>query len=565
MSENTEVIVFANYEELILNKKQIEELLKYKIQQFDAIEQISYCSFLNMICQTTYMEELLNIQYREFRGLPTIRKIISGKQIIFHRDTLMFYISQIIANNVNGNSNITGHNDFYKTEYVDFGRCLLMSNSIINELKQEFFEREFIKSIPYHLPNTLYWYYYHRIIRYSYIYSHLLEALSEGRKDKLKRGINIIEERYNLKLNDLFDTVKKCFNWFLGLRENYRIRNLKPSENIHMFDYNNIHSFYIQRNNFIGSDTFIKVIDLFSKDFEGFRDRFIAEQSQRDIIDNDVYKYIRCFYDYPVYKINQNSYCIIDFKFLMERICTGLTWLIKSALETDNTYEDSLIKRIREQNGYLLELYFSELMKKIFGENVEITSEIKNSADATIETIFNGVKTFVLFEFTTKPYRIASLYNKSQKSFIDDIDRLLFKDHKKDMGKFVNMNKYISIIEGQCSDNKIIIPVIVTESPIGDYDLINRYGGYLDKTIQDRGLDYLLKWKPIILTLEDIEFFWGLTEQENITQEFIRMLLEWQNYPQKGKYWYYFGNFANREKFIVNNEYLKIFNKKNLM
>ena len=102
MDRNTKVVVYATYQEIILTPKQTFDALKRKIKQFDPIEQISYCSFLNMICQTCYIDELRNLQYNEFRGLPTIRKIIKGEELVFHRETLLFYISQVIDNDIFG-------------------------------------------------------------------------------------------------------------------------------------------------------------------------------------------------------------------------------------------------------------------------------------------------------------------------------------------------------------------------------------------------------------------------------------------------------------------------------
>lgn len=376
----------------------------------------------------------------------------------------------------------------------------------------------------------------------------------------------MLEAKYNIKLSDLFSVVKKFFTWFIGIQENFRMRNIVPKADFPMFNPKNIESFYIQLNNFKGVDTFLRIIDLFSKDFNGFKNRFAMESNQRDIIDNEVFKYIRCFYDYPIFKCSDEVYCIIDFKFFIERICRGLTWLIKAALKENASLNKPIDKGIDEQNGYLLELYFSKLMQNIFGINVKITSDIPNSPDAIIEVINNGVKTFVIMEFTTKQYRIASLYYSSAKCFFDDVDRILFKNDKKDMGKFQNLDKYVTNLEIENSGENIeIIPVLITENPIGDYDLINRNNEYLDKRLRENGLKAMLRWKPIILNLEDIEFFWGTHEPSTITHVLIEKLLKWRNNTEKGHYWYYFGNYANQDKgVIINDGYLRIFNHVNI-
>ena len=74
----------------------------------------------------------------------------------------------------------------------------------------------------------------------------------------------------------------------------------------------------------------------------------------------------------------------------------------------------------------------------------------------------------------------------------------------------------------------------------------------------------MLRWKPIILNLEDIEFFWGTHDQNTITNAFVENLLKWRNCNEKGQYWYYFGNYTNQDKLIINDEYLRIFNHQNI-
>ena len=133
------------------------------------------------------------------------------------------------------------------------------------------------------------------------------------------------------------------------------------------------------------------------------------------------------------------------------------------------------------------------------------------------------------------------------------------------MGRLRNLDKYVTNLEIECaSDNIEIIPLLVTESPIGDYDLINRNQGYLDKRLKENGLEAMLRWKPIIINLEDIGFFWRVNEQSTITHEFINKLLKWRNTADKGKYWYCFGNYSNNDKRIINNEYLKVFSHANI-
>lgn len=82
--------------------------------------------------------------------------------------------------------------------------------------------------------------------------------------------------------------------------------------------------------------------------------------------------------------------------------------------------------------------------------------------------------------------------------------------------------------------------------------------------IDKSNLSYLKQYKPIILSLDDIEMFWAVTDQKNILYEFISSLIEWRNCMNKGSYLYNFSNFITDNKIIKNESYLKIFNHNNL-
>lgn len=565
MSNNTEIVVYATYRDILLAPEERLEHLKNKIGQFDPVEQIAYCSFWNMICQTRDIDELRKMQYIEFRGLPNINEIIQRRELIFGRETLLYYISQVIKNNINGKSKITGQSDLFNPQYIDFGRCLLLSNSVINELKQGFYEREFIKNFPYDSPKTIYWHYYHRIIRYSFIYSELIPQLVETKRRALEAGIEAIKETHKITISNIFSAVKSLFVWFIGLKEGLLMRNEIPEDRSIMFNFENPLSFYIQRSNYKNFDTMIKVLDLFSMDYKGYQDEFAGASCFKDVIDNNVFKYIQCFYDNPVFKCSDDVYCILDLKFFLEKACKGIIWMMKGALKKESNINNSLGNNIFSENGYLIEAYFDKLMKQIFNEDVEITSNTNNSPDAIIGITHKEVKTFVVIEFTTKQNRIASLYNEDAKCFFEDVDRMLFKGDRSDKGKFINLNKYVTNIELNNKDEKInIIPILITESPIGDYDLLNRNQGYLDKKLNEKSLTSLQRWNPIILNLDDIEIFWGAHAQATITQDFVEKLIQWRTFKVKGEYWYSFSNYSTEGCRIVNEDYLKIFNHANL-
>ncbi len=169
-------------------------------------------------------------------------------------------------------------------------------------------------------------------------------------------------------------------------------------------------------------------------------------------------------------------------------------------------------------------------------------------------------KYIIIFEFTTKPYRISSLYNKTSKNFVEDLNRILFSDESSDKGKLLNLDKYVSDYK---EDGCIIIPILVTESWIGDYDLLNKIDSILSKNLQEHKLSNLLMFEPIILSLDDLETFWAVSTEGKESREFIELLKTWEK-VQKGQYWYNFASFVSEDKRATNKKYLDFFGTSNL-
>ncbi len=142
---------------------------------------------------------------------------------------------------------------------------------------------------------------------------------SVKQKDILQAGIKLIEEKYSIKFDDYIDTIKGLFIWFLAVKET----GLGSPH----FDMNNIRTFYIDENKFKGTAV-IPTVAALSKDIDGFYEEF--KKKRRDKIDNDLFCYMQAIFDYPIFKSSDTEYCIIDFKFLVEGICSGLVWKIDS-------------------------------------------------------------------------------------------------------------------------------------------------------------------------------------------------------------------------------------------
>jgi hypothetical protein len=541
----------ALYEDLfLLNESDVDHLINYKIKDFDPVESIRFSSFLNMICQTIPIDNLLQLQIRGtgrlFKKSDMINLYLNPK-IIYHRDNLLHYICRIISRKVNGSDKITGKGISSNPNLWKYGKVLLLINNKINILAyQQDFEREIIKSFPFYFPERLFRLFTQRIIRYSYIYKHILHRIKQNQKTVLLSGINLIEKKYNIKFDDYIDTIKELFIWFLGIKE--------TGLNSARFDMKNKETFYINKERFKGTQV-IPTLEALSRDIRGFCEEFNIKR--KDEIDNDVFCYFQSIFDYPIFK-NDIEFCIIDFKFLIEGICSGLIWKIESILKNNNKINHNM-QEIRGQYGNLLEEYFVFLMNKIFPE-INLTNNQEGKPDAVLEVNNNNENYIIIFEFTTKFYKISSLYNRTSENFKKDLTRMLFSNKRNDKGKFINLDKYMADYKKQ---NKIVIPILVTESWLGDYDLLNRIGNILKKKIQEHKLKNLNKFKPYILSLDDMETFWAISTKGKEGKEFITSLEIWEKI-QKGKFLYNFANFVSEEGRFNNQEYLNFFDAHNL-
>ena len=210
-----------------------------------------------------------------------------------------------------------------------------------------------------------------------------------------------------------------------------------------------------------------------------------------------------------------------------------------------------------------MEEYFCFLIKKIF-PTAQLTSDQAGNPDCIMEGIINGQSHVIIIEFSTKFYKISSLYNKSSQHFIDDLDRILFSQESSDRGEMVNLNRYINDYNDR--GVKKIIPILVTENWIGDFDLLNRIDDkILNKKIEEHKLDNLLIHKPIFLSLDDLEMFWAISTKGSEIEEFVSSLERWEKEEkEKEKHLYNYASYITDDKPIVNEGYIEYFDTTNL-
>ncbi len=455
---NTKIMTFLNYKSifsdvekngLILpvsyldNNKNLNDLIDSIIKNFDNFESVGYSSFLNAITQTCLAEESEKLGLGEIKNANF--KHVPKNGIIFHRDNLLFFIAKSLLKEC-GDLKITGQKTYKNAQ--NYYKALLLISQLIPDSS---LEKDFLlRAYPYYyVPQTSANIYEIRLQRYWYIYNDLLAKLDNSKKNHIQCGIKEIEKKANLSLKEYFHVVSQIYVWFLKI-PNIKRKNLKNPFQKLGFNYKNIDSFYIRKDNFGEDSDFLNLINHLSLGLEEFKEKMC--KSRKDSIDG-FYQHFQSFFDNPVFKINDENYCIIDLKFLLEGICSGFMWHI-------NNYSEQQLKLISEQYGYLLEYYFLELLEKIFGKN-----NIKRAAkDGQPDAILETDEYILVIEFTTEYYRFSSLYNEKTDLLKDDLHRLLFNSgkndakarNKKDKGKFFKLQNYIENIEG---NSKTIIPI----------------------------------------------------------------------------------------------------------
>ncbi|MDP2279901.1 MAG: hypothetical protein Q8K51_16985, partial [Nitrospirota bacterium] len=148
----------------------------------------------------------------------------------------------------------------------------------------------------------------------------------------------------------------------------------------------------------------------------------------------------------------------------------------------------------------------------------------------------------------------------------EDLHRLLFNTGKKDpmargkkaKGKFFQLNDYI---EQAKNNNKKIIPILVTENCLGDFDLLNKFDNYLENEINKNGLQNLRNRKSLIINLDDLEIFWAMSTENAAEADFIGCIESWEKAKaEKGPFHYNFSYFiVNKNNGIVRNAKYKEF------
>ncbi len=534
MAINTKIVTHLTYKELfdsfekngtvfpisiLKASEDIETQIEYLLTNMNPVEMTQFSSFLNMICQTRDTDKTMirGISLLEETGIIQKGRGFSNK-IVFHRENLLNLIGQILSKKLNGKDQLTGPghtaNQKKYTEAILLNNDLASMEAEANGTKNGIFIRDyFIREYPhYYLPDIARLMYGHRIVRYRYCFEQLLPNLDKVNIDEINKGINAFEQNSGVTLQEYIKVLNSLYAWFFEIP--FQNEKNPPALGTQKFgfDFQHLSSFYIQASLFKQDPSFLKAISHLSKDINALRSALEQEdQRPRDPI-TGYNKYIRVFFDNPVFKISEDFYCIIDLKFIIENVCGGLLWRIKS---------EGNLQNFKSAYGRLLEKYFQFIIQNIF-KNTKVSFGETAGADAVIETddcIF-------VMEFTTEYYRLSSLYNPTADGFLDDAYRILFntgKDdprarNKDDKGKLIKLNQYI---EDNKSKGKKIIPVIVTENFLGNHDLFNEFDNFCNSEIATKNLTNLEGIPPMFLCLDDLETFWGLFDPKDAVKGFV--------------------------------------------
>ncbi len=570
---NTTVITFLRYQDFfsqiekrglfipisyLSDDDNIDNLVTHFIENFDSIEAISYSSFLNAIVQTKDAEQTTKIGWNEIKQCKLVHNIdIINNGLIFHRDNLLYIIAQLMSKDKAGQTRITGQKTSDNAATYYKAVLLINSKAVFSppkSLSEQILLRDyFLRAYPYYyIPDEVENVYKMRFQRYWYVYNDLIEQFETNKMDKIKEGIELISKEFDLSLSDYFRVLIGIFIWFLNFPNTIRRNPLNNELKIAGFTYEKIETYYIEKQNFMGSDLF-KLIKHLALDIDKFNSQL--QKVRRDPIDG-FYKDFQSFFDWPVFKINEDKFCIIDLKFLFEGICSGFFWRLNEISSKD-------LQGIKQQYGNLLEIYFVELLNKIFDKKLNKNGKFNGYPDAILETDTH----ILIFEFTVEYYRFASLYSEDLGLFFKDIYRLLFNEgkhdlnsrNKKDKGKFHKLDKYV---EGHMSSKKVIIPILVTENYVGDYDLLDRFNNFLSDNIASKKLNNLKRNKPLIINLDDLENFWKISDLAKSSEQFIEFINNWKGLKDKGPYHFNFSYFMAEtyNKQEIQNDFNDFFN-----
>jgi hypothetical protein len=140
----------------------------------------------------------------------------------------------------------------------------------------------------------------------------------------ISKAIHALEKDSGLTLQDHYLVLAGVLGWFLISP----VEKRKKGNNIAVrgFDYRNPGSFYIDRNNFPDTAPLIRLIKFIAQDINCLQKHFVKER--RDKV-SGFYRNFRDFFDQPIFKIDDNRFCILDLKFLIEGLCSGFPWHIE--------------------------------------------------------------------------------------------------------------------------------------------------------------------------------------------------------------------------------------------
>lgn len=97
--------------EIVLSWTQINEyvdrLIKELIKDFDVINAVGFCSFLNMVYQTREIDDTIKLTKNDIRDLNMVPKR-NKNCILYHRINLLYLISLLIQSDDKGTLAVAG-------------------------------------------------------------------------------------------------------------------------------------------------------------------------------------------------------------------------------------------------------------------------------------------------------------------------------------------------------------------------------------------------------------------------------------------------------------------------
>jgi len=433
-----------------------------------------------------------------------IQNFWESGRVIFSRQQLLSLIKTNLIYNNNNSGKKSIEEDFNGFGKILFGISDFLEENIENDRK----------SIIGNIFKNIYLNYDHRLLlllqRYYYLYSEIFDKVKKIYPDEC---FYFNDEFRNAVGMDLLPYLYLSYSIL-----SHYIKNLDSE----------LKGFYIDNNYFKKLKDEIKNnIDIFFSALALNKESFKLKIGKRD---KDFFSSFSDFWSNPLFKIDNGVYFLIDFKFLTEKVTTGIYWTIFDYLiNKRNVNDDSIVKqdvnKLRAFFGRCLEYYIYELFKKVYSRGLLqkiYYSEYNGDNTGNVDLVLDYGNTLFFFEVTSSNIKFNTALSSDYEKIFNEIDLIFFGDGKDRKGKILQLDETINnfkenkLIINSISPKKIerLFPVLILQTGLPQAPGL--YEEYKDRILKKGFLkDYIDDFT--IIDIEELECLLDLVNSENFS------------------------------------------------